>query len=523
MDKRWFPGMEVLTALVALSVTLLLIVVTRRRARHRRPPGPWGWPVLGCLPRLGSLPNQTLAKFAKKYGPLMSVKLGSVDVVVASSPKMAEEFLKTHDGIWASRYAPTPARILAYDGNDIAFSEYGPRWRYARKIFMLELLTVKRISAFQGARKQEILRGINEAINISGDGAEPVRIDLILGKISMNIITRMLMNEGSLSEKAARIKNSDDFQQTIKEAFAVVNNFYLGDFVPWLDGLVSKKHMYAVFKKSDELFQTILDDHKVKLDKSRNQPDDVSTNQNKVQDIVDVLLTRPRDGDGQYLTELEMKGIILDVIFGGTETNSATVEWGLSELLRNPHVMEKAQAEIDSVVGRERLVEESDPHNLPYLNAIVKETFRLHPVATLLTHMSTEDSEIQGYRIPAKSRLLVNVYAIQRDPEVYKRPLHFYPERFLGSEKDVHGLDFDLLPFGSGRRICPGKGLGLVLVQYVMALFIQCCSLRLPGNLKPEELDMEEVFGLSTPRRNNLQAVVAPRLPRDVLIREAET
>ncbi|KAL2609223.1 hypothetical protein R1flu_027796 [Riccia fluitans] len=436
MEKRWSPGQPVLAALIALATTLLLIAVSRRRrSRRRSPPGPRGWPVLGCIPvRLGSLPHQTLAKFARKYGPLMSMKLGSVNVVVASSPKMAEESLKTHDRIWASRYTSTAARIVAYDGKDIVFSEYGSRWRYARKIFLLELLTAKRISAFRAARKEEIMRGINEAIDRSCGGVKPVSMDMILGKIATNSITRMLMNEGSLSEKAAKIKSSNDFQHTIKEAFSVLSTFYLGDYIPWLarfDPLCEKKKMYAVSKKCDELFQTILDDHKIKLEAARSQPEVVTADKDKEQDLVDILLTRPRDSDGQYLTELEMKALIMDVIFGGTDTNASSTEWGLSELLRNPDVMDKAQAEMDSVVGIERLLEEPDLPNLPYLYAIVKETFRLHSVGPVLVpHMSTEDCEVQGYKIPAKSRLFVNIYAIQRDPEVYERPLDFYLEIF---------------------------------------------------------------------------------------------
>ncbi|KAL3691699.1 hypothetical protein R1sor_005350 [Riccia sorocarpa] len=313
--------------------------------------------------------------------------------------------------------------------------------------------------------------------------------------------------------------SSNDYRQAQKDAFEVTTDFYLGDYVPWLDRFCSKKKMYAAAKKCDELFQAILDDHKKKLGIAAGQSETVTPDQIQVQDVVDVLLTRPRDGDGQYLTEMEMKGIILDILFGGTESNAVTVEWGLSELVRNPHIMEKAQAEIDSMVGRERLVEESDLPNLPYWISIVKETLRLHPAGTLLpAHMSMEDCEIQGYKIPAKTKLFVNVHAIQRDPGVYERALDFCPERFLGNEKDVHGLDFDLLPFGSGRRICPGIGLALVLVQYMMDLFIQCCNLKLSGNMKPEELDMEERFGLSTPRRNGVQVIVTPRLPRDMLL-----
>ncbi|KAL2623161.1 hypothetical protein R1flu_003366 [Riccia fluitans] len=136
------------------------------------------------------------------------------------------------------------------------------------------------------------------------------------------------------------------------------------------------------------------------------------------------------------------------------------------------------------------------------------------PVPILVPHMSTEDSEILGYEIPAGTTLFVNVHAIHRDPALYERPLDFYPERFLGSEKDVHGFDFDLLPFGAGSRMCPGKGLGLAVVLYTVALFIQTCDLRLPENLKPE--DLTDLIAL---RRNSLlQALVNPRIPKDLVM-----
>ncbi|KAL3691752.1 hypothetical protein R1sor_005403 [Riccia sorocarpa] len=319
MERRWSLGLPVPTAAVALAMTLLalLVVVFRRRSggSQTQPPGPKGYPVLGCLPLLGARPHESLARLAKKYGPLMSITLGSVKVVVATSPEVTAEFLKTNDKIWSSRYTTTAGKILSYDGSDIVFSEMGPKWRYARKIFMMELFTPKRLADFQPSRKQEILRGVNDAITRSDGGAETVQLDIILAKVATNIVIRMLMNERSLSEKAAQIKNSDVFRETIKSTFKLLEGFYLGDYVPWLDRIDPqgmKKKMHAVAKNVDALAQTILDDHKMKLEITRK---DLQGNPNKapsgeVEDIVDALLSRPRDGDGQYMSEKEMKAII---------------------------------------------------------------------------------------------------------------------------------------------------------------------------------------------------------------------
>ncbi|KAL2622759.1 hypothetical protein R1flu_002964 [Riccia fluitans] len=511
-----------LTLVGGLVILLLLIIFKWRNSRIRLPPGPRGWPVVGCLLLLGRLPHQTFALLAKKYGPLMFMKVGSMSLVIVSSPKVAEEVLKTHNKIWTSRYATTAVKIMNYGGKDLAFTEYGPRWRYARRLFLTELVTAKRFSFFQNTRKEEILRGVAEAINVSCGGTKPVRMDLILSKVATNTVLRMLMNEGNLSDEASAIKNSADFQQTFKEVFKLSGLVYLGDFIPWLDPLDPKglkKRMHALSKRHDEFLQRILDDHKLKLEAAeRNQAQDSSAagHDESMQDMVYTLLTRPRD-DGQHLSDPEIKGIMRNVILAGTDTNSATAEWALSELLRNPRILQKAQAEMDSVVGRERFVEEADLPHLPELNAICKETFRLHPAAPLISRVSAEYCEVHGYRIPAKTRLFVNIYAIQRDPEVYDRPTEFYPERFVGSGKDVHGVDFDLLPFGSGARKCPGKGLALLLVHFIIALFVQSCELSLPGNLRPEELDVEETPGAICPRLNPLQVVVVPRLPEYVM------
>ncbi|KAL5987816.1 cytochrome P450 [Asimina triloba] len=205
----------------------------------------------------------------------------------------------------------------------------------------------------------------------------------------------------------------------------------------------------------------------------------------------------------------------------GTDTSSSTVEWALAELIRYPKILAQAQKELDSVVGPDRLVSDADLAQLPYLQAIIKETFRLHPSTPLsLPRVAAEDSEINGYFIPKNSTLLVNVWAISRDPAVWPDPLEFRPERFLpGSPQahiDIRGADFEVIPFGAGRRICAGMSLGLRMVQFMTATLIHAFNWALPQGQFPEKLDMEEAYGLTLQRAVPLRLQPKPRLPAHV-------
>jgi cytochrome P450 len=205
---------------------------------------------------------------------------------------------------------------------------------------------------------------------------------------------------------------------------------------------------------------------------------------------------------------------VQDLIAGGTESSAVTVEWALSELLKKPEVFAKATEELDRVVGRGRWVTEKDVPSLTYVDAIVKETMRLHPVAPMLVpRLSREDTSVDGYDIPAGTRVLVSVWTIGRDPKLWDAPEEFMPERFIGNKIDVKGQDFELLPFGSGRRMCPGYSLGLKVIQLSLANLLHGFAWRLPDGVTREQLSMEEIFGLSTPRKFPLEAVVEPKLP----------
>lgn len=205
----------------------------------------------------------------------------------------------------------------------------------------------------------------------------------------------------------------------------------------------------------------------------------------------------------------------------GTDTSSSTVEWAIAELIRHPSILAQVQQELDAVVGRDRLVTELDLAQLTYLQAVVKETFRLHPSTPLsLPRMAAESCEINGYRIPKGATLLVNVWAISRDPAQWTDPLEFRPERFLpGGEKpnaDVRGNDFEVIPFGAGRRICAGMSLGLRMVQLLTASLVQAFDWDLKHGLIPEKLNMDEAYGLTLQRAEPLMVHPRPRLAQHV-------
>ena len=195
-----------------------------------------------------------------------------------------------------------------------------------------------------------------------------------------------------------------------------------------------------------------------------------------------------------------------DVFAGGTETSSTTVEWAMSEMIRNPGVMAKAQSEIRNAFRGKNTIEETDIQRLQYLRSVIKETLRLHPpIPMLIPRECREECEIDGYIIPVKTRVLVNAWAIGRDPEYWDDAESFKPERFENSSIDFNGSHFEYLPFGAGRRICPGIAFGLANVELPLALLLYHFDWRLPNGLDSNDLDMTETVVITASRANNLR------------------
>ncbi|KAM3361219.1 hypothetical protein P3S68_016073 [Capsicum galapagoense] len=231
--------------------------------------------------------------------------------------------------------------------------------------------------------------------------------------------------------------------------------------------------------------------------------------------MVDVLLHLADDPNLEIkLTTDRLMGLMHDLIAGATDTSAATIEWAFQELLRRPNTIEKAQEELDRTIGKERWVEEEEFSQLPYIDAIIKETFRLHPLCALLPpHYSIEDCNIAGYDIPKGTTAYVNAWSLGRNPKYWDRPEEFIPERFIENNIDMKGQNFSLLPFGFGRRRCPGYSLGIKVVRTTMANLLHGFNWKLAGDMNPKNISMEEIYGLTTHPQKPISMIMEPRLP----------
>ncbi|XP_058080433.1 flavonoid 3'-monooxygenase [Magnolia sinica] len=500
------------TLFALLLPTLVYLLVNLRTVflkRHRLPfpPGPKGWPILGNLPQLGLVPHHSLAALARKYGPLFHLRMGSVHVVVAASSSVAAQFLKHHDANFSSRPPNSGAKHIAYNYNDLVFAPYGPRWRALRKVCAVHLFSAKALEDFRHVREEEVGK-LTRAL-----AGEPLaNVGQLLNVCTTNALGRVMIGKrvfGELVSGGAH-KEAGEFKEMVVELMVLAGVFNLGDFIPaldWLDLQGVARKMKKLHKRFDDFLSGIMDEHR----KSGGTHTD----------LLSVLMSLnlkldEAEGSGK-LTDTEIKALLLDLFTAGTDTSSSTVEWALAELIRHPKILAQAQAELDSVVGSARLVSEADLANLPFLNAVIKETFRLHPSTPLsLPRIAAEDCEINGYLIPKNSTLLVNVWAIARDPAVWPEPLKFCPERFLpGSPQahiDIRGNDFEVIPFGAGRRICAGMSLGLRMVYFMTATLVHAFNWALPEGQVAEKLNMDEAYGLTLQRAVPLTLRPLPRL-----------
>ncbi|KAJ6342550.1 hypothetical protein OIU78_010477 [Salix suchowensis] len=473
------PPPPAITYTAAGIATVVLILLSRRLfgRKLKLPPGPKPWPIIGNFNLIGPLPHRSLHELAKKYGPIMQIRFGSVPVVVGSSAEVAEAILKTHDISLADRPKIAAGKYTTYNYSDITWSQYGPYWSQLRKFCNMEIFSPKRLDFYQDVRVEEL---------------------------------HSLLKK-SLQDKRNSFQNEREVfrPESQYELFVLNGVLEIGDWIPWLsyfDLQGNIKKMKAVAKKVDRFIEHELEEHDARRNGVKNYV---------AKDMMDILLQLSDDPslDVEF-GRTGVKALILDLIAGGTESTAVTAEWALAELLKKPEVFEKATEELDRVVGRERWVEEKDIANLPYVTAIMKETMRLHNVSPLLVpRVAREDVQISGYDIPKGTVVMVNVWTIGRDPKIWENPNEFCPERFLGKDIEVEGQNFQLMPFGAGKRICVGYPLGLKIIQSSVANLLHGFHWKLPRGMMKEELDMEEIFALSTPKKNPLVAVAEPRLP----------
>ncbi|KAL6518528.1 hypothetical protein OROGR_019030 [Orobanche gracilis] len=528
------------TTIISMIISVWFLQKLKKN-KKKMPPGPIALPILGHLHLLGKNLHQDLHHLAQKHGPVMFLRFGLVPAVVVSSSAGAELVLKTHDLVFANRPSHQAFKLLSYDQKNIVFAPYGTYWRNMRKLVTLQLLGSLKIDQFRAMRRAEV-GNLVSYIRRAAEMRETVDISTKVSGLSGDMTCLMIFGK----KYADRDFDEKGFRHVIEETMQVAAVPNLGDCFPFM-GFLDLQARYETFRGRiqavpvpypsprrprhgsglqrgdpvhhslqgltrrlkelcgtfDGFLERIIDEHVPNKENRKETPD-----------FVDTMMGIMESGEAGFeFDRRHVKAVLLDLLIVGSDTSASAVEWALSELIRHPRCMMKLQKELEQVVGMGRHVEELHLKNLDYLDSVVKETLRLHPVVPLLMHESVEDCTLDGYHVPRGSRLMINVLSIGRDPNVWKDdPEAFKPERFREGNIDLSGHDFELIPFGSGRRGCPGMQLGLIVVQLVVAQLVHCFDWELPDGMLSSDINMDDHFGLVVGREKHLKAIPTYRL-----------
>ncbi|CAN6201004.1 unnamed protein product [Urochloa humidicola] len=490
--------------LLALLPLLLLIIFLRaplhqklhnEEAPLRLPPGPWRLPVIGSLHHLitNPLKHRALADLSRRCNaPLMYLRLGELDMVVVSSPDAAREVMKTHDILFASRPQNATVRVTVADGAGLVLTPYGKWWWQLRKICAMELLSAKRVRSFRHIREDETTRLVTD-ITACPSG-EPVNVTERVATLVTDSLMRSVIGE--------RFKHRDEFLQSLSQMVKIAAGFNIRDLFP------SSRLMCAItgtVRKSRAFHHKIFQLVDYAIEQHGERKEAVGTAKDDDEDLIDVLLRiQKEDSFNSSLSIGTIKAVILDIFAAGSETTSTTINWVMVELMRNPSVLQKVQGEVWHALEDKSRVTEDDLVNLHYLKLVIKETLRLHPPAPLLLPRECQEScKILGYDVPKDAYVLVNAWAIGRDPKYWDEPETFKPERFEGETFDFKGNDFRYIPFGAGRRICPGATFAMANIELILATLLFHFDWQLPVGVMPSEVDVTEEMGITVrPKRD---------------------
>lgn len=419
----------------------------------------------------------------------MLLHFGSAKVLVLSSAEAAKEVMKTHDLIFANRPETMSSQKLLYNAKDVAFAPYGEYWRQIKSISVLHLLNNRKIKSFHVVREEEITLMVKKIKDASFSGSL-INLSEIFMTLTHDVVCR-----AALGRKHDEGESGAKFSRLLSEFVELLGDFFVGDYIPWLawvskfNGLEAK--LDKVAKGLDEFLEGVVEEHMAQQKSGDGEEHN---------DFVDVLVWIHKGNlAGIEIDRTSIKAVILD-------TTMTSLEWAMTELLRHPNVMKKLQTEVREIAGENPdIIKEEDLEKMTYLKAVIKETLRLHPpIPLLVPRLAIQDVELMGYNIPRGTRVIVNAWAIGRDPGLWEQPEEFVPERFLetkNSHIDVKGHDFELIPFGSGRRGCPGIQFAVTINELCLANLVHKFDWSLCGEAKENGLDMGESVGIAIHRK----------------------
>ncbi|XP_022740236.1 cytochrome P450 81D11-like [Durio zibethinus] len=474
----------------SLSLVVLFLAFKfffQSKPRHKNlPPSTLSLPILGHLHLLKPPLHRLFLKLSQNLGPVFSLQLGSRLAVVVSSPLVVEECFTKNDIVLASRPNLLFSKHLGYNHTSVISAPYGDHWRNLRRISTIEIFSSNRLNKFHGIRKDEVRRLLLKLSRNSHEAFAKVELKSMFADLTFNNLMRMMAGKRYYGEDVTDDSEAKEFRDLVAEAVENGGAGNVGDYLPILNCASNyEKNLRELAKRMDGFLQGLVDERR---------------NANGGNTMIDHLLSL-QELEPEYYNDQIIKGLLFVMILAGTDTSAVTLEWAMSNLLNHPNVLKKAREEIDAQVGQERLIDEPDIAKLPYLQGIMSETLRLYPAAPLLVpHRTSDDCTIGGYNVPRDTIVLINAWAIHRDPELWDDPTSFKPERFDNEVKD-HGHKF--MPFGMGRRACPGTVLAYRMVNLALGSLIQCFEWERVGE---EKVDMTEGKGITMPKVEPLEA-----------------
>jgi len=513
---------------VSLLVILVSLLSRKSSKKRRRPPGPWCLPLLGnLLHLLTDEPQEVLRALARKHGSVMSVRLGQIDTVVVSSPAAAQEVLRDKDLNFASRPKLLGPDIILYGRMDMAFAPYGAYWRTLRKLCMVELLGAHKVRQLVSVRDGGT-RSLVSKVAAAGRGGQPVNLGRLLCSCSIGITGKATFGHLCGADL------EDQYMPVVHVALKECAGFSPGDLFPslWFVDVATglTRRLRRTRRQLDAIFDKMIAECEAQREEKKNRTKTMGLglglgdeDEEEAEHLLSVLLRIKDEGKPEVpISMTSIKAILFDMLTGGTESTSSAAEWIMSELMRNPEVMAKAQAEVRQALdGKSPQDHDGLMDKLRYTRMVIKEGLRLYPVLPLLLpRFCHETCDVGGFEVTKGTTVIVNAWALARSPEHWPDADEFRPERFEGAAAaiDMKGLQFEYLPFGSGRRMCPGDTFGLAVLELIVARLLYYFDWSLPDGLRPDELDMDMVVATTARRKNQLRLLASPckELPMEI-------